>query len=84
MEKILSEYRRQIGTFEVIDIDDVTFRQGMIERMLGVGTIQLDSSDRTHPRLVLAGIDNVKVVSGMIDDVRRKERRRRSIHIEQV
>jgi membrane protein YdbS with pleckstrin-like domain len=77
-------FTRTTDRIEVIDIDDVTFRQGMIERMLGVGTIQLDSSDRTHPRLVLAGIDNVKVVSGMIDDVRRKERRRRGIHIEQV
>lgn len=77
-------FTRTTDRIEVIDIDDVTFRQGMVERALGVGTIVIESSDRTHPRLVLAGIDNVKVVAGMIDDVRRKERRRRGIHIEQV
>jgi uncharacterized membrane protein YdbT with pleckstrin-like domain len=77
-------FTRVTDRIEVIDIDDVTFRQGMIERMLGVGTIEIESSDRTHPRLVLAGIDDVKHVAGIIDDVRRKERRRRGIHIEQV
>ncbi|MFM7074180.1 MAG: PH domain-containing protein [Planctomycetota bacterium] len=77
-------FTRTTDRIEVIDIDDVTFRQGVVERALGVGTIEIESSDRTHPRLVLAGIDNVKVVAGMIDDVRRKERRRRGIHIEQV
>lgn len=75
---------RVTDRIEVIDIDDVTFRQGMFERMLGVGTIEIESSDRTHPRLVLAGIDDVKRVAGLIDDVRRKERRRRGLHIEQV
>jgi hypothetical protein len=32
--------------------------------------------------LLLAGIDQVQRVSGMIDDVRRKERRKRSLHID--
>ena len=52
-------FTRTTDRIEVIDIDDVTFRQGMVERALGVGTIVIESSDRTHPRLVLAGIDNV-------------------------
>ncbi|MFO0906294.1 MAG: PH domain-containing protein [Pirellulales bacterium] len=75
---------RTTDRIEVIDIDDVTYKQGIIERGLGVGTILLESSDRTHPTLVLAGIDDVQRVAGLIDDVRRKERRRRGIHIEQI
>ena len=75
---------RRTDRIEVIDIDDVSFTQGIVQRMLNVGTIQITSSDRTHPQLQLDGIDQVAVVSNMIDDVRREERRRRSLHIESV
>ena len=73
---------RTTDRIELIDIDDVAFSQGLIQRMLGVGTIRVTSSDRSHPTLSLLGIDEVDRVSGMIDDARRKERRRRSLHIE--
>lgn len=75
---------RRTDRIEVIDIDDVSFTQGIIQRMLNVGTIQITSSDRSHPELKLEGIDQVGVVCNMIDDVRRDERRRRSLHIESV
>ena len=73
---------RTVDRIDVIDIDDVTYVQGVIQRMLGVGKIQLRSKDRSHPQRILAGIDQVQRVSGMIDDVRRKERRKRSLHID--
>ena len=73
---------RRTDRIEVLDIDDVSFTQGIVQRMLGVGTITLTSSDRTHPELRLNGIDQVNTISNMIDDVRRDERRRRSLHIE--
>lgn len=69
---------------EVIDIDDVTYHQGLVERLLNVGSIKLVSSDRTHPVLWLRGIDKVKEVADQIDDLRRKERRRRGLHIESI
>jgi hypothetical protein len=69
---------------EVIDIDDVTYEQGLVQRMLGVGTIRIASSDRTHPELVLSGIDGVQQVADTIDDIRRKERRKRGLHIESI
>lgn len=75
---------RQTDRIEVIDIDDVSFNQGPIERIFGVGTIQVTSSDRTHPTLSMSGIGEVKEVAGLIDDIRRKERRRRSLHIEAI
>ncbi len=76
--------RRTSDRLEVIDIDDVTFSQGLIQRIVNVGSIQISSSDRTHPELVLIGIDNVHVIADTIDDVRRKERRRRGLHIEAI
>ncbi|TWU50924.1 Bacterial membrane flanked domain protein [Rubripirellula tenax] len=75
---------RQTDRIEVIDIDDVSFSQGPVQRMFGVGNIELTGSDRTHPTLSMLGIGNVKDVSGLIDDIRRKERRRRSLHIESI
>ncbi|MGE0760279.1 MAG: PH domain-containing protein [Pirellulaceae bacterium] len=75
---------RRTDRLEVIDIDDVTVQQGMVERMFGVGTIKVVSSDRTHPQLVLIGIDDVKRVADTIDDARRRERRKRGLHIESI
>jgi membrane protein YdbS with pleckstrin-like domain len=76
--------KRVTDRIEVIDIDDVTFQQGLVERMFGVGSIKIISSDRSHPELWLVGIDNVKEIADTIDDVRRKERRRRGLHIEAI
>jgi len=76
--------RRVTDRIDVIAIDDITFTQGVLERLVGVGTIILISSDRTHPRLVMPGIESVKEVADTIDDARRSERRRRGLHIEQV
>lgn len=75
---------RTTDRIEVIDIDDVTYTQGIIQRMLGVGTIVVSSSDRSHPLLHLHGIDRVPEIANLIDDVRREERRRRSVHIDSV
>ena len=69
---------------EVIDIDDVSCRQGIIERIFGVGTITILSSDESDPELDLPGIDHVHHVAALIDDARRVERVRRGIHIETV
>lgn len=75
---------RDTDRIEVIDIDDVSFTQGPVQRMFGVGRITVTSSDRSHPLLHMIGIADVKSVAGLIDDVRRKERRRRSLHIEAI
>ncbi len=73
---------RHTDRIEVIDIDDVSYTQGLVQRMLGVGTIRVSGSDRTHPELLIRGIDKVPEVASLIDDIRREERRRRSLHIE--
>jgi hypothetical protein len=69
---------------EVIDIDDVTVHQGIVSRMLGIGTIRIVSSDQTDPKLDLPGIDDVREVADLIDRTRRAERRRRGLHIEAI
>lgn len=76
--------KRVTDRIEVIDIDDVSCEQQVIERVVGVGTIKILSSDRSHPVLVMRGIEKVKEVASLIDDLRRKERRRRGLHIESI
>lgn len=75
---------RVVNRLEVIDIDDVTVRQGPIERMFAVGTIRITSSDKTHPELDLPGIDSAKQVADLVDGARRAERHRRGLHIESI
>jgi membrane protein YdbS with pleckstrin-like domain len=69
---------------EMIDMDDITYRQTLIDRMTGVGTIRIISSDRSHPDLSIDGIENVQKVAAMMHDARHAERIRRGLHVEQI
>lgn len=75
---------REVDRIETIDIDDVAVKQGPIERMLGIGSVVLTSSDASTPSFSLQGIEDVRRVASLIDDARRKERRRRGMYIESV
>jgi membrane protein YdbS with pleckstrin-like domain len=75
---------RQQDRIETIDVDDVTVQQGPVQRMLGIGTVRITSSDRTTPEFMIVGIENVRQVAAMIDETRRAERRKRGVHIESV
>jgi membrane protein YdbS with pleckstrin-like domain len=75
---------RNIDRIEIIDVDDVTVQQGPVERMLGIGTIRLRSSDANSPEFFVQGIEDVRRIAGLIDDARRKERRKRGVYVEQV
>ncbi|MBA3483882.1 MAG: PH domain-containing protein, partial [Pirellulales bacterium] len=75
---------RRTDRIEAIDIDDVSVTQGPIARMVGVGNIKIVSSDQSTPLFYLQGIDDARAVATMIDEVRRKERRKRGVHIESV
>lgn len=75
---------REINRVEAIDIDDVTFMQGPVERLLGVGTVRIISSDQSHPEIDMPGIENVRAVASLIDETRRQERRKRGLHIEAI
>ncbi|MEE8451568.1 MAG: PH domain-containing protein [Thermoguttaceae bacterium] len=76
--------RRVTDRIETIDMTDITFEQSLLERFVGVGTIHITSSDRSHPQLVMPGIENVKKISELIDEIRCNERRRRGLRIDQI
>jgi uncharacterized membrane protein YdbT with pleckstrin-like domain len=69
---------------EVIDINDVNLSQGILERMFNVGTVHIDSSDKSHPHFEMIGIENVRAVADLVDNTRRAERQRRAVFMENV
>ena len=80
----LGVFRRVTDRIELIDVTDITFEQGLIDRLVGVGTIHISSNDRSHPELTLSGIEDVARVAGLIDETFRAERRRRGLLIENL
>jgi membrane protein YdbS with pleckstrin-like domain len=75
---------KSTSPIEIIRIDDITMKQTPLERLVGVGTIRILSSDTTDPLLVLKGIPNVRHAFETIDQARRAERRRRALRIDAV
>ena len=75
---------REVDRIEAIDIDDVAVQQGPVERMLGIGTIRMRTSDSSTPEFLIRGIEDVRRVGSLIDDARRKERRKRGVYVESV
>lgn len=75
---------RRVNRIEMIDIDDVMYQQGPLQALLNVGTIQLLSSDTSHPNLLMPGIVEVSKVANLIDSARRSERLKRGLHVESI
>jgi membrane protein YdbS with pleckstrin-like domain len=51
---------RTLSEVDLRSVDDLVFRQGLVERLLGIGTVGVVSSDRTLPRLQLVGVKDPK------------------------
>jgi len=69
---------------ELIEIHDVTYEQGLLDRAFDVGRIKIASNDRTDPIFYLRGIEQVSDLARMIDQARRGEQVRRGRRIESL
>ncbi len=77
----------------LVDIDDITVREGAIERMFNIGTIILRTTDETTKEespdrdapgrgiIIMDGIENPRHVGDLIDESRRAERTRRGVYM---
>lgn len=72
-----------IDRVEMVDIDDLAIEQGLVDRMVGTGTIRILSSDVSDPVLEMIGIESVQEVFMKIDAARRR-RRSKIVHVEGV
>jgi uncharacterized membrane protein YdbT with pleckstrin-like domain len=78
----------------VVEIDDLSVKQGALERMFNVGSIILDTKDKTtldgvspsslktsgEGILTMNGIENPSHVADLIDEARHAERARRGLY----
>lgn len=53
---------RKIENFELIRIQDIDFKEGMTERMIGVGDIFIRGQDASNPEIVLRNVSKPEEV----------------------
>jgi hypothetical protein len=51
-------FSKNIDTLELWHVDDISFHQSFLDRMLNVGTITVTSDDKSTPHLPLHGVPN--------------------------
>jgi membrane protein YdbS with pleckstrin-like domain len=73
---------RVTDRIELIEVHDVTYEQGVSDRLVNTGRIKIASSDRTDPIFYLLGVEDVERVAKLIDTARRDEQVRRGRRIE--
>jgi membrane protein YdbS with pleckstrin-like domain len=49
---------RRIDTLELWHVEDIRFSQTLMNRMMGIGNIEIISHDETTPKLMLRGLPN--------------------------
>jgi len=83
--------RRVSDQILLVDVDDITYEQGPIGRLLNFGTITIRAKDMSlagkgsqEGNLALVPVNNVQHVANLIDEARREERRKRAIYMAQV
>ncbi|MBU0641018.1 MAG: PH domain-containing protein [Planctomycetes bacterium] len=74
---------RTVDQTELLRVDDVRTRQSLVERILGIGQVEVLSSDRSDDELVLRSIENPEAVA---EHIRRHTRslQRRTLFMEQL
>jgi membrane protein YdbS with pleckstrin-like domain len=53
---------KRIDTLELWHVDDISFQQGFVDRIMNVGSIKILSNDRTTPKLDLDGLPNPRAI----------------------
>jgi membrane protein YdbS with pleckstrin-like domain len=53
---------KKIDTLELWHVEDIKFEQGLLDRMMNVGSITVMSNDRTNPKLELHGVPDPRKI----------------------
>jgi membrane protein YdbS with pleckstrin-like domain len=69
---------------ELIRVDDVRVSQGVIDRVLNIGNVEVVSTDATNKELVIRGIDNAAAIAEDIRLHTRRVRSQRTLYVENV
>lgn len=72
---------KELEEVELFRVKDVALRQGVLDRMLGVGTVVVLSTDDTAPRLELSGLREPMVVKETLRNAFRAARQREGMRM---
>ncbi len=75
-------FAKHTEELELYRVKDSTLSQSFFERILGLGTIVLETSDRTTPQLVMATIKDATQVRELIRE--RVEAQRQTKHVREI
>jgi len=53
---------RRVENFELIRFQDIDFKQGMAERMMGIGDINIHGQDASNPEVILRNVSDPEKV----------------------
>lgn len=76
-------FSQTVDQTELLRVDDVKFRQSLIDRLLGIGTVETVSSDETDANLSIRNVENPEAIA---EHIRRHTRllQRRTLFMEQL
>jgi len=78
-------FRRRRDQMELLKVQDVYVKQqGLVHRLMNLGTVVIESSEERLPIHYLAGVDDPNVVMDRIWKYARTERDMRSVKVDQV
>jgi uncharacterized glyoxalase superfamily metalloenzyme YdcJ len=55
-------FGRDIENFELVRVQDIDFKQGMTERIMGIGDINIRGSDSSDPHIILRNVAKPELV----------------------
>ena len=61
-------FSKELTSLELFRITDMELRQGLVQRLLGIGTIRITSTDPNTPEMVLYQIPQARKVHKYLQD----------------
>ena len=77
----IAKHTEQVDLFRV---NDVRIRQGLLQRLLGVGSVTVVSSDTSAPQKVLLDVGNPHRVGDIVRQAARAEEQRRRVYRQEM
>jgi hypothetical protein len=81
-ERLIIEHgfvRRRVEQVDLFRVHDVDYRQGIVERMFGLGDIGIETTDATAPAFNLVDVKDPNRVKDLVWQAARLERQRRRV-----
>ncbi len=75
---------RTTDQMELIRVDDVRVRQGVVDRVLNIGNVEVVSTDATNKNLSIRGIEQAAAVAEDIRLNTRRVRSQRTLYVDNV